>query len=257
MNSAYLDDLFSLKDHVGIITGASKGIGLSIAEVLAKSGAKIYNFSRSKHRDNGYDFKNNLVDLQVDIQDESAVKTAVDTVIAAEGQLDFLINNAGISYKSRAETFPDEEYAKIQKTDLEAVFKMCKACFPYLKQSRYIGRIVSVTSMSAYMGFNGVVPYCMMKSGLMGLTRGLAEEWHNDNILVNSIAPGWVLTEINAKMFADNPDRKAAALNKPILKKFIDPKEIGYMALFLLGNASSCITGHDFPVDGGAVVHGF
>ena len=256
MNS-YLDGLFSLKGHVGIITGASKGIGLSIAEVLVRSGAKVYNFSRSQHQEKEFDFKNNLIDLKVDIQDENAVKNALNKVIAAEGKLDFLINNAGISFKKRAEEFPDEEYAKIQKTDLESVFKLCKACFPCLKQSQYVGRIVSITSMSAYMGFNGVVPYCMMKSGLMGLTKGLAEEWHDDNILVNSIAPGWVLTEINAKMFADNPDRKAAALNKPILKKFIDPKEIGYMALFLLSNASLSITGHDFPVDGGAVVHGF
>ena len=256
MNS-YLDGLFSLKGHVGIITGASKGIGLGIAEVLVQAGAKVYNFSRSQHQNNGFDFKNNLIDLKVDIQDENAVKAALNEVIATEGQLDFLINNAGISFKKRAEEFPDEEYAKIQKTDLESVFKLCKACFPYLKQSKYVGRIISITSMSAYMGFNGVVPYCMMKSGLMGLTKGLAEEWHDDNILVNSIAPGWVLTEINAKMFADNPDRKAAALNKPILKKFIDPKEIGYMALFLLSNASLSITGHDFPVDGGAVVHGF
>ena len=255
--SSYLDGLFSLKGHVGIITGASKGIGLGIAEVLVQAGAKVYNFSRSQHRDNGFDFKNNLIDLKVDIQDENAVKAALNEVIATEGQLDFLINNAGISFKKRAEEFPDEEYAKIQKTDLESVFKLCKACFPYLKQSKYVGRIISITSMSAYMGFNGVVPYCMMKSGLMGLTKGLAEEWHDDNILVNSIAPGWVLTEINAKMFADNPDRKAAALNKPILKKFIDPREIGHMALFLLGNASLSITGHDFPVDGGAVVHGF
>ncbi|WP_303961713.1 SDR family NAD(P)-dependent oxidoreductase [Succinatimonas hippei] len=256
MNS-YLDGLFSLKGHVGIITGASKGIGLGIAEVLVQAGAKVYNFSRSQHQNNGFDFKNNLIDLKVDIQDENAVKAALNEVIATEGQLDFLINNAGISFKKRAEEFPDEEYAKIQKTDLESVFKLCKACFPYLKQSKYVGRIISITSMSAYMGFNGVVPYCMMKSGLMGLTKGLAEEWHDDNILVNSIAPGWVLTEINAKMFADNPDRKAAALNKPILKKFIDPREIGHMALFLLGNASLSITGHDFPVDGGAVVHGF
>lgn len=255
--SAYLDGLFSLKGHVGIITGASKGIGLGIAEVLVSAGAKVYNFSRSKHADNGFDFGDSLIDLSVDIQDADAVKKALNEVIAKEGQLDFLINNAGISFKKKAEEFPDEEYEKIQKTDLEAVFKLCKACFPYLKQSQYVGRIVSITSMSAYMGFNGVVPYCMMKSGLMGLTRGLAEEWHDDNILVNSIAPGWVLTEINAKMFANNPDRKAAALNKPILKKFIDPKEIGHMALFLLSNASLCITGHDFPVDGGAVVHGF
>ena len=223
MNS-YLDGLFSLKGHVGIITGASKGIGLGIAEVLVQAGAKVYNFSRSQHQNNGFDFKNNLIDLKVDIQDENAVKAALNEVIAAEGQLDFLINNAGISFKKRAEEFPDEEYAKIQKTDLESVFKLCKACFPYLKQSKYVGRIISITSMSAYMGFNGVVPYCMMKSGLMGLTKGLAEEWHDDNILVNSIAPGWVLTEINAKMFADNPDLKASALNKPILKKFIDPR---------------------------------
>ena len=256
MNS-YLDGLFSLKGHVGIITGASKGIGLGIAEVLVQAGAKVYNFSRSQHQNNGFDFKNNLIDLKVDIQDENAVKAALNEVIATEGQLDFLINNAGISFKKRAEEFPDEEYAKIQKTDLESVFKLCKACFPYLKQSKYVGRIISITSMSAYMGFNGVVPYCMMKSGLMGLTKGLAEEWHDANSLVNSIAPGGVLTDINAKMFADNPDRKAAALNKPILKKFIDPREIGHMALFLLGNASLSITGHDFPVDGGAVVHGF
>ena len=256
MNS-YLDGLFSLKGHVGIITGASKGIGLGIAEVLVQAGAKVYNFSRNQHQNNGFDFKNNLIDLKVDIQDENAVKAALNEVIAAERQLDFLINNAGISFKKRAEEFPDEEYAKIQKTDLESVFKLCKACFPYLKQSKYVGRIISITSMSAYMGFNGVVPYCMTKSGVTGLTRGLAEEWRNDNILVNSVAPGWFLTHLNKDMFDKNPDRKAAALSKPILPRFGVPQDIGKMMLFLLSQASTYITGHDFPVDGGALAHGF
>ena len=95
------------------------------------------------------------------------------------------------------------------------------------------------------------------KSGVLGLTRGLAEEWKNDNILVNSVAPGWFLTKLNEGMFEQNPDRKAAALAKPMLPKFGRPVEIGYMMLFLLSGASTYLTGRDFPVDGGATSHGF
>ena len=97
----------------------------------------------------------------------------------------------------------------------------------------------------------------MTKSGVTGLTRGLAEEWKNDNILVNSVAPGWVLSRMNEEMFRENPDRKEAALRKMMLDRFAAPSDIGRMILFLLGKASSYCTGQDFAVDGGALAHGF
>ena len=107
------------------------------------------------------------------------------------------------------------------------------------------------------MGFTEVVPYCMTKAGILGLTRGLAEEWKNDPVLVNSVAPGWFLTKMNKAMFEKNPNRKKAALEKIALGRFGEPKEIGYMILFLLSEASTYLTGQDFAVDGGALIHGF
>lgn len=212
----YINSLFNLEGHVGIITGASRGIGLATAKVLCNSGAKIYNFSRTPHPKSDFDLNGNFIDIEVDLLNKNSVKNAVQEISKIHKNIDFFINNAGFSFKERAEIFPYEKYLQIQRIDLEAVFELCQLCFPLLKNSPNIGRIVSITSMGSYMGFCGVTPYCMMKSGLLGLTRGLAEEWKNDNILVNSVAPGWVLTKINEKMFEKNPNRKEAALNKPI-----------------------------------------
>ena len=252
----YVNDLFSLKGHVGVVTGASRGIGLGIAKVLTDAGAKVYNLdvvSRSSEEE----ISGEMTDVQVNLMDREETKQVIETIAEKEGGLDFLVNNAGITYKCRAEEFPADRYQRIQTLNLETVFELCKMCYPYLKQSQHIGRIVSISSMGAHMGFSGVVPYCMTKSGVTGLTRGLAEEWKNDNILVNSVAPGWVLTRMNEEMFRENPDRKEAALRKMMLDRFAAPSDIGRMILFLLGKASSYCTGQDFAVDGGALAHGF
>ena len=141
--------------------------------------------------------------------------------------------------------------------NLKTGWELSRICYPYLKESQYIGRIVNITSMAAYLGHSGTVPYCMTKSGMKGLTIGLAEEWKHDNILVNSVAPGWFSTKLNQEMYRKNPERGKAAMAKPMLGRFGDPIEIGYMMLFLLSQASTYITAHDFPVDGGALAHGF
>ena len=231
MNSQdYVNELFNLEGHVGIVTGASRGLGMGIAQVLTNAGATVYNLD--------------IIEI-------------VDRIAADEGHLDFLINNAGITYKCRAEEYPMEKYKQIQDVNLESIFELCRMCYPYLKESRYIGRIVSISSMAAYMGHSGVVPYCMTKSGVKGLTIGLAEEWKQDNILVNSVAPGWFSTKLNQEMYRKNPERHKAALAKPMLGRFGDPVEIGYMMLFLLSRGSTYLTGQDFAVDGGALSHGF
>ncbi len=252
----YVASLFDLTGHVGIITGASRGLGLGQAQVLVSAGATVYNFDIGAPADD-VALGERFIFVQCDMNDYGMVREKVEQIAEAHGQLDFLINNAGMSFKERAENYPEERLDRIMQLNLKTPFMVSRICYPHLKRSRYTGRIVNITSMAAYMGFSGVLPYDMTKSGVMGLTRGLAEEWRNDNILVNSVSPGWFLTKLNEEMFAKNPDRKAAAAAKPMLPRFGDPKEIGYMMLFLLSGASLYITGRDFPVDGGALAHGF
>ena len=253
---SYTAGLFDLTGHTGIITGASRGLGLAQAKVLTDAGATVYNFSRSPHVSDE-PIEGKLIDVACDVTDYALFQSELEKVVEKEGHLDFLVNNCGITHKARAEAFPEEQLDRILEVNLKTPLILSRLCYPYLKESAYIGRIVTISSMAAYMGFSGVLPYDMTKSGVLGLTRGLAEEWKNDNILVNSVAPGWFLTQLNAEMFAKNPDRKEAALSKPMLNRFGDPKEIGYMVLFLLSQASCYITGCDFPVDGGATAHGF
>ena len=253
----YVAGLFDLTGHVGIITGASRGLGLGQAKVLTDAGATVYNLDLAPHSDEEAIRKGHMTDIVCDVTEYEQVQKAVEEIAAKEGHLDFLINNAGITFKCRAEEFPEERLDKIMEINLKTPLMIAKICYPYLKESEYIGRIVSISSMAAYMGFTGVLPYDMTKAGILGLTRGLAEEWKNDNILVISVAPGWFLTKLNEDMFEQNPDRKAAALSKPMLPRFGRPVEIGYMMLFLLSGASTYLTGHDFTVDGGATSHGF
>jgi NAD(P)-dependent dehydrogenase (short-subunit alcohol dehydrogenase family) len=249
----YVNSLFNLESRIGIITGASRGLGLGAAEVLASAGALVYNL------DIGEPEKENprIIHIQVDLTDREMCRNAIAHIFEKEKQLDFLINNAGITVKQRAEEFDIEKYKNIQNINLETVFELCRMAYPYLKQSKFIGRIVNISSMAAYMGFTEVVPYCITKSGILGLTRGLAVEWAKDNILVNSVAPGWFLTKINEEMFKKNPDRKDAASNMFVLERFGVPEDIGHMMLFLLSGASSYLTGQDFAVDGGALAYGF
>lgn len=139
------------------------------------------------------------------------------------GHIDFLINNAGITFKSRAEEFPEERLDAIININLKTPFYDFSIMLSLFERITLYWKDYYYFIYASYMGFNGVLPYDMTKSGVMGLTRGLAEEWKNDNILVNSVSPGWVLTKMNEEMFAKNPDRKEAAANKMMLPRFAEP----------------------------------
>ena len=109
--------------------------------------------------------------------------------------------------------------------------------------------------MAAHLGFSEVVPYCVSKSAVCGLTRGLAIEWANDNMCVNSIAPGWFPSELSKQVMT--PERKAAILARMPVHAFGDTRDLGAMAKFLLSDGATYITGQDFAVDGGALAYGF
>jgi len=257
MDIEVLKQFFSLEGRIGIVTGASSGIGRGVAHLLADAGAKVYNLSLEPTIRDGVDFdlNPNVEDVVIDLSDLQQMERVVKEIAGRDG-LDFLVNNAGITKRVRAEDVDQAWWEKIHKINVDAVFFMSKFCYPYLKESKHVGRIVSISSMAAHMGFEEVVPYCSTKSAVTGITRGLAIEWANDNIRVNSVAPGWI--ETNMTQVVADPDRLKKILGRMPLHRYGHPrKAVGSMIWFLLADASEYLTGQDFAVDGGARSYGF
>ena len=150
-----------LQNKVGIVTGGSSGIGFQIANVLAGDGATVYSISRTGAPKEGMgESVTGVIHLKGDISDMAAMKALVDEIAAKNGGcLDFLVNNAGATFKCRAESFPMDQFDRIMDVNVKYVFGMSQLCYPYLKQSAGRGRIINITSMSAHLGFSEVIPY--------------------------------------------------------------------------------------------------
>ena len=248
-------ELFDLKGRTGIVTGASSGIGLGTANVLAEAGARVYVFSRTGALKDPSEYcHENIIHIKADVCDRAQMEEKVKEIGERDG-IDFLINNAGVTVKCRAENFKMEDFDRIQAVNVRAVFQLSCLCYPYLKKSPHMGRIINISSMSAHLGFSEVVPYCTSKGAVLAMTRGLAIEWANDNITVNSIAPGWFPSEMNKQVM--DAERKAKILSRMPVHKFGDTRDIGAMALFLVSDGAKYITGQDYAVDGGALALGY
>lgn len=246
-----------LKGRIGIITGSSSGIGYKIADVLASAGATVYSISRTgKEKADMEPSHKNVIHIKADITEYDAITELIkDIATKNNNKIDFLINNAGVTTKCRAENFLDEDFDRIMEINVKSVFKLSCICYPYLKNSEYKGRIINISSMSAHLGFSEVVPYCTSKSAVLGLTRGLSVEWASDNICVNSIAPGWFASKLLTDVMDES--RKEKILSRMPMHKFGDTNDLGGLALFLLSDYGTYITGQDYAVDGGALAFGY
>lgn len=246
-----------LNGKAGIVTGGSSGIGFQIANVLAEAGAKVYVISRTgKPKEGVGESAPGVVHLKGDVGDTEQMKQTVAQIAQQHGgRLDFLVNNAGVSFKCRAEDFPMEQFDNIMNVNVKYLFGMSVACYPYLKKSADKGRIINITSMSAHLGFSEVVPYCASKGAVLAMTRALAVEWAQDNITVNSIAPGWFRSKMNEQVV--DAAREQKILNRMPFHAYGDTRDLGKMAQFLIGDGAAYITGQDFAVDGGALAYGY
>lgn len=248
-------DMTELENLRGIVTGGSGGIGYAIANRLAEAGATVYSISRMGGAKEGLPPSHpGVIHMTGDVTDSAGMKKIVEDIGKAGG-IDFLVNNAGITIKKRAELLTYKEFNKVMDVNVLSVFNLCTLCYPYLKQSPYVGKIINISSMAAHLGFSEVVPYCASKAAVLGLTRGLSVEWAEDNIRINSIAPGWFPSDMSKQVMT--PERKKAILGRMPLHKFGDTRDLGEMAVFLLGDGANYITGQDFAVDGGALAYGF
>jgi len=250
----FIDQFFGLQDRRGIVTGASSGLGQAITLMLARAGAQVFALSRSgAFKNKVKDVPDNIFHRKTDITDQQSVREIFQDIGSAG--LDFLVNNAGITERKAVIDFDAEKWQEIQDVNIKAAYNCARLAYPYLKKSAYGGRIVNISSMAAHLGFKEVVPYAISKSALSGLTRGLCVEWAKDNILVNSVSPGWFPSDMLRQVMDE--ERKKSILQRMPLHRFGEADELAATVCFLLSDAASYITGQDIAVDGGALAYGF
>ena len=248
--------MFDLSNRIAIVTGASQGIGNTIAKVLANSGAYVICIARTEKKLK--EITNQIKDsggsadyISCDISDGNHFANSIKTVIKNHKKLDILINNAGITRDALLMRMNEEQWDQVINTNLKAAFIGMKAAIRPMMKNKF-GRIINITSIVGITGNPGQANYSASKAGLIGMTQSIAKEVGTRGITVNCIAPGWIDTE----MTIDLPENgKEELLNRIPIGKIGKPEDIAYAALFLASNEANYITGQTITVDGGRVIN--
>jgi NAD(P)-dependent dehydrogenase (short-subunit alcohol dehydrogenase family) len=184
-----------------------------------------------------------------DVRDHEQVARLVAEVMGEFGQIDVLINNAGVNIRRPIEDLSLEEFHLVVNTNLTGVWLMCREVGPHMKARRY-GRVINLGSILSLISMPGRTPYAASKGAVLQLTKTLALEWASYGITVNAILPGPFGTEMNRPLL-DDPDRYEAFVSQIPLGRWGEPDEIGGLAVFLASDASSFVTGTGILIDGG------
>ncbi|QDH80603.1 SDR family oxidoreductase [Echinicola soli] len=250
-----LSSLFSLNNKVALITGASKGIGLSIAEFFAAAGAKVVICSRHQEKldeiakklyAKGYD----IMGIACNVGRPEELSHLVKQTVNAYGQIDILVNNAGTNpYFGPVHETSLELFDKIMDVNVKAPFELSKLCLPHLRKSSQAS-IINISSIGALSPEPQLGIYSVSKSALHSLTKVCAKEWGQQKIRVNAICPGIIKTDFSKALW-DNDQIMDVIMKRLALKRLGKTEEIAALALFLASPAASYISGSIFTVDGG------
>jgi 3-oxoacyl-[acyl-carrier protein] reductase len=234
--------------QVVVVTGGSRGIGRAIVERFAAQGAKVYfTFHQNAEAAAQVAAATQAEAIQCSQNDAEAINAAVEKIIAAAGKIDVLVNNAGITADTFLMLMPAEDWNRVIDTNLNGVYRWCKAVTrPMLGARR--GSIINLASIAGLVGVMGQTNYAASKGGLLAFTRALAAELGGKNIRVNSVVPGFIETDMSARV--PRPI-KQKNLEHIVQKRFGKPEEVASVVTFLASDAASYIMGQSIVVDGG------
>ena len=249
-----MEDLFSVKGKIALVTGSTGALGYGFASGLARYGATVILHGRDGSklearvreltgqgfRVHGYAF---------DVTDSRDVNEAVRSIEKETGPIDILVNNAGINIRAPLEEYHDEDWRKVIDTNLTGPYIMAKAVVPSMIRRRS-GKIINIGSMQSEISRPTIAPYAASKGGIKMLTRGMAVDWGKYNIQVNAIGPGYFKTEMTQPLY-ENPEFDTWLRGRTPSNRWGEPSELIGALLFLSSAASDYVNGHMLYVDGG------
>lgn len=251
------DKLFDLTGEVALVTGASSGLGLRFAEVLAANGAKVVLVAR--RADRLADVKQKIekaggkaIAVEADVLDRDSMQKAFDAAEKAFGTVTILLNNAGIAHTDRAIDLSEETWKQVLAIDLDAVFFWSQEAARRMIAAGKKGAIVNIASVVGFNVSKGIAAYAVAKAGVVQVTKALGLEWAGKGIRVNGIAPGWFTTDINREFLAS--ERGQAIRREIPMERFGEDGDLDGALLLLVSQAGRFMTGETVLVDGGQSV---
>ena len=245
---------FDLTGKKAIVTGASRGLGRTFANALARAGADVVVTSRdASHTGETCQeieaLGRRAVGLPLDVRDERSIAQMVEAAHDALGQIDILVNNAGCNVRKKAVDVTWDDWNLVVETNLRGPFFVAQAVARHMLPRRY-GRIINIGSVTSVFGYAGLGPYGASRGGIRQLTMSLADDWGPHGITVNCLAPGWFKTRQNEVMYRDQAWVDYLVERIP-LKRPGNVKDLEGPVVFLASDASEYITGQTLLVDGG------
>jgi len=239
----------NLHDQVALVTGASRGIGAAIADMLAADGARVFGTATSDAGATAISGRGveGLTGLALDVNDVDGISAVLSEVASQASAPTILVNNAGVTRDQLLMRMSEEDWDTVLNTNLRSVYRLSKACLRGMMKAR-TGRIISIASVIGSMGNAGQANYAAAKAGMMGFSRSLAREVGSRGITVNVVAPGFIDTDMTREL---SQDQREAMLNDIPLKRLGEADDIAATVSFLASAAAEYITGQTIHVNGG------
>ena len=235
-----------------IVTGGASGIGLAIATEFTRKGIFTIIIGRDevKLASVKTQFGDRCETIAFDLNENASIPKLVTRIIETHGKIDILVNNAGVNMKKDFCEVTDEDFLKVMQTNVISVFSLTREVVKNMLANKS-GAIINISSMAAQYGIPKVIAYTASKTAIEGMTRAMAVELSPMGIRINTIAPGFIATEMSAKALDSDPERKHKVLSRTPMGHLGDARDVGALAAFLASDEAKYITGTIIPVDGG------